>query len=218
MRKLNRPLAPSCLQSLKISSPTSWNLSEQDKELIWQSLNAMQNFFCVYCEGAFIDKKCHIEHLVPRHILKKIKGRSIYEWDNLFGSCDNKEHCGRYKDDVVTDYDPQNLIKPDIEDSSLYLSFSPTGYVQGKSDLDESDSKKACETIRVLNLDSPRLRNLRAKKIAEYQMQYIAIVELIQSSLDNPEDTKYLGEQMADLKNAIVNDEYYTAVIQNTLG
>lgn len=65
MRKLNRPSAPSCLKTLKASNPASWILSDQDKNSIWQSLNCMQNNFCVYCEGATLENKCHIEHLVP---------------------------------------------------------------------------------------------------------------------------------------------------------
>lgn len=111
------------------------------------------------------------------------------------------------------------MIKPDVEDSLLYLSFLPTGHVQGKSGLDESTIIKANETIRVLNLDSPRLKNLRAKKIAEYQMQYLALNELSEcSDLNNLEDKEFLDDQLKAFNINIYNDEYYTAVVQNTLG
>ena len=54
MRKLNRPVAPTCLHKLKKTSPTKWDLEDSDKSEIWQALNIMQNFFCAYCERKLI--------------------------------------------------------------------------------------------------------------------------------------------------------------------
>lgn len=219
MRKLSRPLEPNCLQRLKSSSPTVWNLSQSDKDVIWQSLNAMQSNFCAYCEGALIEKECHIEHLIPQNILKAIRGRSIYEWDNLFGSCDNSEHCGRYKDHIVRDYDSKNLIKPDLDDSSKYLSFLESGSVVVQNNLNTSSEMKAKETIRILNLDCSRLKNLRAKKIGEFQMQYLNLEEIKESiDLTNKEDQAFYDAEMVNFIESIANDEYYTAVRQNTIG
>lgn len=219
MRKLIRPLAPTCLQKLNILSPTSWNLSQSDKDLIWQSLNIMQSYFCVYCDGALIGHECHIEHLIPQNILKITRGRNIYEWDNLFGSCDNSEHCGRYKDHIVKDYNPENLIKPDSEDSSQYLSFLVKGNVVAQSNLEKTFEIKAKETIRVLNLDCPRLRNLRAKKIGEFQMQYLNLEEIRESiDLKSKDDQAFYEAEMMNFRESISENEYYTAVIQNTIG
>ena len=219
MKKLVRPLAPVCLQHLKTLSPTSWNLSQSDKNLIWQSLNTMQSNFCAYCEGALIGSECHIEHLIPQNILKTMRGRSIYEWNNLFGSCDNSEHCGRFKDHIVKDYDSENLIKPDIEDSSQYLSFLESGSVVTQNNLDMSFEIKAKETITVLNLDCPRLKNLRAKKIGEFQMQYLNLEEIRESiDLKNKEDQDFYEAEMVSFIECISKDEYYTAIKQNTIG
>lgn len=219
MKKLSRSFEPICLKTLKSSSPTVWNLSELDKEMIWKSLNIMQSNFCAYCEGKLIEKECHIEHLIPQNILKTIRGRSIYEWDNLFGSCDNSEHCGRYKDHIVKDYDSKNLIKPDLDDGSNYLSFLQSGSVVAQNNLNNSYETKARETIRILNLDCSRLKNLRAKKIGEFQMQYLNLEEIKESmDLRNKEDQAFYEAEMKDFIESITNSEYYTAVRQNTIG
>lgn len=216
MRKLNRPVALTCLHKLKKTSPTKWDLEDSDKSEIWQALNIMQNFFCAYCERKLIGENCHIEHLTPQHILKGLRGRSIYEWDNLFGSCDHPDHCGRYKDDQVTDYDATNLIRPDTEDPARYLAFLPNGHINIKDNLDDNSIIKGRETIRVLNLESTRLVNLRQKKISEFQMRLYELQELIECS-NGEEDGEFIREQTQSLQHDIVVSEYYLAVSQNTL-
>lgn len=215
MKKLNRPVAPNCLKKLKASSPNKWIISDSDKSEIWQALNAMQIFFCAYCERALIEENCHIEHLTPQYILKKLKGRSIYEWSNLFGSCDHSDHCGRYKDEQVTDYDATNLIRPDTEDPARYLVFLPNGHIVIKDNLDESGIIKATETIRVLNLESSRLVNLRQKKISEFQMRLSELRDLIECS-NGEDDEEIIRKEIMSLQHDVANSEYYLAVFQNT--
>jgi len=219
VKKLTRPTPPSCLNRLKKLSPSKWDLSDTDKTEIWLALNNMQNFYCAYCDSKFIDNECHIEHLTPQHILKSLKGRSIYEWDNLFGSCDNDDHCGRYKDHIVTDYDPLNLIKSDIDEPSNYFNFLQNGHVVKSNALDEQATLKAEETIRVLNLDSPRLVNLRAKKIGKFQMEFLILNELIEcSDTNNKRDMLLIDIEKRSFIQNINNDEYFIAVKQNTIG
>ncbi|WNX60304.1 retron Ec78 anti-phage system effector HNH endonuclease PtuB [Acinetobacter baumannii] len=220
MRKLTRLTAPTCLRQLQSISPTKWQLEDSHRSEIWQYLNEMQNNFCAYCESRLLNNACHIEHLIPQEELKKQRGRSIYEWNNLYGSCDNSEHCGRYKDHIVKDYDPENLIKPDSEDSSYYFSFLENGHVIAKSNLAESSENiKAEETIRVLNLDCPRLMNLRAKKIGQFQMEYLVLGELVESSdMNNVDDIEFLKNELEAFNARICCDEYFIAVKQNTIG
>ena len=219
MKKLERSLEPNCFRRLRIEKPNDWVLTNADRVEIWGKLHEMQNRFCAYCESKFVNLNCHIEHLIPQNILKKIPNRSIYEWDNIYGSCDNAQHCGRYKDHKVTNYDSNNLIKADIENASDFLNFLPNGHVSPKQTLRGDFLIKASETIRVLNLDCSRLVNLREKKIGEFQMVFSSLSELIEcADPENLEDKQLLQQELEQFEVDIQNNEYFISVRQNTIG
>lgn len=219
LKKLERSPEPSCFGRLRRSNLDMWCITPEDKADIWSKLNIMQNDFCAYCESKFVDLACHIEHLVPQHILKATRNRSIYEWDNIYGSCDNVEHCGRYKDHIITDYDFNNLIRADTENASDYLDFLPDGHVTPKDNLDCVSRIKAIETIRVLNLDCPRLVNLRYKKIGAFQMLFEELEELRGCiDLQNHDDLDLFNQELIQFDQNINDIEYSISVRQNTIG
>lgn len=116
---------------------------------IWPSLQQMQAGFCAYCECSLDDKK-HVEHFRPRKHFPKL----TFRWDNLFGSCCGTQRCGTFKDNGAGQYNPDELIKPDVDDPDDYLLFLTTGKVIPAQDLEERDLRKAEETIRVFNLNN----------------------------------------------------------------
>jgi uncharacterized protein (TIGR02646 family) len=122
MHKLHRGTAPSCLNQHYRNSGNDWSkVSAADKTQIWKELQAMQDDLCAYCESKITPPKQHIEHFRLRSRFRE----KTFEWSNLFGSCNDKEHCGKHKDNQQ--HEPTDLIKPDEEDPEKLLVFVVDG-------------------------------------------------------------------------------------------
>ncbi len=131
MHLLRRADAPACLANYR-HGVDRWDHtcpSSDEREQIWVQLDAMQHERCAYCEKN-LSRACHIEHFGQRRSYPQ----GTFAWDNLFGSCDRPDSCGRHKDNCGP-YDHADLIKPDVEDPEHYLVFVATGAVQVRSDL-----------------------------------------------------------------------------------
>jgi len=226
MRKLMRGQAPDCLNEC-IGEGKVWNdLTDDQRNQIWFEIQKMQNEFCIYCDSRIIGLKRHIEHFIPQNILKMIQIAKIFEWDNLFGSCNELDHCGKYKDRVVKHYNPanhtcfdttqhylsENLVKPDIEDPYYYFIYSADGNIV-QSNVEEIKFKGS-ESIRVLNLKSSNLINLRRSQIELAKEKYIEIQQICSNEL-LPEQTKI--EVLQAFVEQIKNEPFYCAVKQNTI-
>lgn len=226
MRNLTREQAPNCLDDC-INNNRNWNsLTDAEKDEIWIELNKMQGEFCVYCDSHIIIPRRHIEHFIPQNILKEISISKIFEWDNLFGSCNELDHCGRYKDRVIEhfstirhdSYDSakyylaENLIKPDSDDTSHFFNYSIHGNITLPSNHEYID--KAKETIRVLNLDASNLINLRKNQIEISKAEYIAIQSICEDgSISEDIKVNLLEDFFANIKS----NPFYIAVKQNTI-
>ena len=93
MHQLNRPPAPACLSRYRHGRDTWGAVGPAEKTEIWASLNEMQMSRCAYCEGAFPDNP-HIVHFRQRS--RYVEG--TFDWQNLFGSCNKQDSCGKHKD------------------------------------------------------------------------------------------------------------------------
>lgn len=165
MHKLNRPTAPSCLDKYQHGLNNWGDVSSEDKAEIWLSLHHMQGSRCAYCECE-IDMQdgaqdAHIEHFRQRGRYPQ----STFDWDNLFGSCNRTDSCGKYKDKQTYNY--SDLIKVDDEDPEDYLRFLPDGQMVPKDQLDANQQRRAEETIRVFNLNGA-LRQIRRIHVMGY--------------------------------------------------
>lgn len=163
MHRLNRPLlAPRCLR-LYADCCAPWSdVTSQDKDEIWQSIEAMQRRRCAYCEVQITRQKAHIEHFEQR----SRRADLTFDWENLFGSCNREDSCGRHKDRAV--YAAVDLIKPDRDDAQQFLAFRRDGRVFVSGGLEAVKAKRALETIRVFNLNAPHLVWQRRKTLAGY--------------------------------------------------
>lgn len=203
MKKLNRSLTLVPVRLNNVSYIThNWDdhIKSKHKRKMWEELFKMQNTLCVYCElpaeqdGQY---KGHIEHFYNKGF-KKGQG-SIYKsltfvWDNLFGCCASKDHCGNYKDETPRnnngysrEYDPNLLIKPDIDDPELYLKFLDSGKVEPKTGLQPRQLMIAKETIKALNLDCSTLKESRLNQIQLYKKRLNALnsyTDLTDTELD----------------------------------
>ncbi len=220
MRKLNRPQpAPTALENYNYLAH-DWSSKKPSKAcrtLIWQKFEVMQGQFCAFCERITYQGNGHIEHFF--HKGQKPDGTNPYKhltfvWDNLFGSCGEvtSNTCGHYKDRQGPKgpgaYDPSDLIKPDVEDPSLFLNFLDTGVIEVKKGLSQHNERRAEETIRVLNLTA--LNGVRKRQIDIFKKELTELAK-ISAGLSDAQ----LSQELDRIKDTIRQQEYQTAVLQS---
>ena len=192
MHKLHRGETPSCLKRHHCASGNDWqNVSPEDKAEIWKALQAMQLDRCAYCESKITALKQHIEHFCQRSLFPK----KTFDWSNLFGSCNDQEHCGKHKDNKqhVQLYKPADMIKPDEEDPEKLLLFIVDGTVAIRRNLSPGDQHRAEETIRVFNLNAASLKNQRWQAV----QGYLSLAEM-NSDLSDMEWREYISEELQE--------------------
>lgn len=174
MHKLTRPWPePPALAKAKATLGMSWDdLGTEERDSVRDALLDMQSQRCAYCECSLKGKpdwegdgqrqvwNGHIEHFRRKH--SSFHPELTFEWNNLFYSCMEKSTCGIHKDRVVKSKDECPLvIDPCRENPEDYLIFTRNGRVEARSGLTGQDKKRAEFTIRVFNLNEPRLVNSR---------------------------------------------------------
>ncbi|BCH58343.1 hypothetical protein RvVAR0630_09670 [Agrobacterium vitis] len=165
MHKLERGEAPTCLSTFDYREGHQWgDLSSVQKAEIWQALNAMQGQRCAYCEKDIENKACHIEHFVQRSRDPAL----TFDWRNIFGSCNENDSCGKHKDQKATPYSIADLVKPDDEDAEDLIVFNASGKCAPRKDLTERQRIRACETIRIFNLNRIKLADSRRSHLEGY--------------------------------------------------
>jgi uncharacterized protein (TIGR02646 family) len=192
MHKLHRGEAPSCLKRHHCTPANDWQkVSPEDRTEIWEALQAMQLDRCAYCESKITAPKQHIEHFCPRSRYPQ----KTFDWPNLFGSCNDKEHCGKHKDNkqYVQSYQTTALIKPDEEDPEKLLLFSSDGIIAIRHDLAPEDQHRAAETIRVFKLNAATLINQRRQAV----QGYLSLAEE-QSLFSNTEWREYIDDELKE--------------------
>lgn len=210
MHKLNRgnTEAPQCLSDYDHNTQTWDDFGGECKKRLRAALVQMQGIpgvttedaseygvRCAYCEDA-IHHAGHIEHFRRKN--KKHFPELTFEWNNLFLACGSNDHCGHYKDRRGADaYNPDNLIKPDIEDPEDYLYFHSSGEVRPRVGIDANKELKANETIRVFGLKDQTLTSSRARALKTYKEKLLddldeianwepeLIAEYIQQEIEN---------------------------------
>ncbi|VAW49555.1 hypothetical protein MNBD_GAMMA03-1822 [hydrothermal vent metagenome] len=179
MKKLDRSLAtsPECLGTL-CHTADSWSSSKLKKSEIWSEFNKFQDKFCVYCESRACqnDGSGHIEHFFNKKTYKS----KTFVWNNLFGCCESRNHCGHYKDQILQGghpraYDSNLLLKPDEDDPEDYIQFLIGGKVEPKEGLVSPDLDKAIETIKALCLNHSSLISARKNQITLFSQQMLSL-------------------------------------------
>jgi uncharacterized protein (TIGR02646 family) len=177
MHKLDRGNAtkPACLAQYHYSNHNWDDVSGEHKQEIRVSLIQMQDKRCAYCESAVYNNE-HIEHFRRKNQLHYPK--LTFEWENLFLSCGSTDTCGHYKDRPGADpYNPDHLVKPDVDDPDCYFYFHSNGGVRARSGLNSAQNNRAFETIRVFNLNNPILQAARRRSLRSYQRKEPNILE-----------------------------------------
>lgn len=192
MRKLERGAAPACLASYRHGRDNWGKVTPLEKATIWTALEQMQGLCCAYCESPMITGSRHIEHFYQRDRAPAL----TFAWSNLFGSCNHKASCGKYKDELPT-YRAADLIKPDIDDPEHFLLFVSDGSVAVREKLDQGEHRRAAETIRIFNLNGP-LKHARRNAIAGYIQVEVEALEMLQESIWSREEfDEYIDNVLA---------------------
>tara|TARA_B100000519_G_scaffold198007_1_gene206716 strand:- start:3881 stop:4555 length:675 start_codon:yes stop_codon:yes gene_type:complete len=207
MHKLDRDntAVPPCLSGYHHTTHSWDNCGSKCKKQLRAALVKMQGIpgvttedaseygvRCAYCEDA-IHHAGHIEHFRRKN--KNHFPELTFDWSNLFLACGSKNHCGHYKDrSRANPYNPDDLIKPDVEDPEEYFYFHSSGEVRTRAGIDADKTHKANETIRVFGLDNRTLAGNRARAIKPY---------------------KKMLEEIADWEPELIN-QYIQEEIENT--
>jgi uncharacterized protein (TIGR02646 family) len=173
--------APVCLSHYRHGSHQWTEVSSAEKAEIWIKLDEMQQGRCAYCECALPVQNdsytAHIEHFRQRGRYPQ----GTFDWENLFGSCNRQNSCGKYKDECGV-YNYADLIKPDIEDPEHFFLFVSDGSIAIRQGLSPAEQHRAAETLRILNLDAQRgaLRQMRFSAVQGYVQTAEELAEWIE--------------------------------------
>jgi uncharacterized protein (TIGR02646 family) len=214
MHKLERdPRGPNCLRRYQ-HGLAQWNSATptpDEKVAIWEKLDAMQGRRCAYCEAGISDGARHIEHFRPRGRYPQ----GTFDWTNLFGSCNRQESCGKHKDDrkKCGDYNPDDLIKPDVDDPEDFFLFVSDGTIAIRDGLSDAARRRAEETLRVFNLDAQHgpLRHMRKQAVVGHIQTGEELMALA-AEYPEPEWRPFLESELA--KTA---DLAFATAIKHTL-
>lgn len=197
MHKLDRSqvTAPECLGAWDYRTQTWDDFCNPCKQQVRVALQRMQGRHivandtdddvdvlfgvrCAYCEGPIFHGG-HIEHFRRKNPHLGYP-ELTFAWNNLFFSCDSKEHCGHFKDRRRGEpYDANSLVKPDEDDPDKFLFYHSSGEVRARNreDMSDEDRKRAEETIRVFNLDCPTLRGARRQALNIYRGRHRDVLD-----------------------------------------
>lgn len=145
-------------------SQGGWNAEEFDnkakelKQKIKNLLLTEQGEICCYCEERITADHCHIEHLKPKG--KPEYASLISSYENILCSCNYAQSCGKKKDKEIIPVSPLDKNCEDL------FTYSGRGKIIGKN-------QNACDTIRILNLDSEHF-NIARNKIIETFIESIS--------------------------------------------
>lgn len=210
MHKLARLQAPNCLSAFKHGRDNWSAVTPENKTKIWVDLHKMQGNRCAYCECELQNGKKHIEHFRQKETSKYPQG--TFQWDNLFGSCNNPNSCGIHKDQSGS-YNHLDLIKPDIEDPEKFFLFGFDGTINIREGLTANERQRAQETLRVFNLDAEHgpLRQMREKAAIGYRQTAQEILEMA-NEFDESDWLPLLQEELNAAK-----DLAFVTAIRHTL-
>ncbi|MCG7551650.1 retron Ec78 anti-phage system effector HNH endonuclease PtuB [Pseudoalteromonas sp. Of7M-16] len=213
MKKLVRGCAPLCLSQFR-HGRDKWSVISNNglTNDIWEKLDIMQRGFCAYCECQLSDDntKRHIEHFIQRDLVPSL----TFDWGNLFGSCNNPDRCGKYKDKDPTakKIDLAKVCKPDVMDPKELILFLNSGKVRPRSNLTEQSRELANNTIAVFNLDGDStLENSRKSAIAGEKSLANSYWEMLAED-DTGELAELLEVELLEALNRIKDVEYSTAL------
>ena len=149
------------------------DLTGAQKLEIRNALLNLQKNRCAYCERRTGEERNdgHIEHFRTQ---TGHPGLTM-DWNNMFWSCIDEKCCGKHKDKCLKaagpqrTFDPNDIIHPSTENPDDFLLFVADGTVRPIDGLDEQNTRRATETLRVFQVtDYAMLRKAREDAVRPY--------------------------------------------------
>lgn len=189
MRYIQKSPAPVGFEAWKkANNPTAWSALQNEpkrreegivyysKKELRSELLTEQKHLCCYCQKIIENTiTTVIEHLFPRNGEDKAQGKAkMFDYENLMAACDggsdeNRErkaatksypqYCDKHKDEDLL---PLSPLQPDVESRLTYLQIGLDEIIISPVSEDDSEAKRA---IEILNLNTPKLKNLRGNAI-----------------------------------------------------
>jgi len=209
LHRLNRGAVPPCLAKYRHGRDNWSSLTAIDRAEIWQALERMQGKRCAYCEADIADGRRHIEHFVQKGRVSRV----TFLWDNLFGSCNREDTCGKHKDHAAGHYNSEDLIKPDIDDPDDFFVFVADGTIQLRQGISAEQQRRAEETLRIFNLDAEHGALRRMRQAAT--TGYLQTAEELWSLVDEFSDEEW--QQLLDEELAAIAHHSFVTAIRHTL-
>lgn len=168
---------PQCFSSFKIKyKPHSYQDDCNDYELkscLRKALIEEQKYQCFYCEKKIINEpsKVHIDHIKQRDIYHKLE----CTYSNMALSCEDKNHCGKYKDKQAI-WDDTKFLRIILENTELqekvsdFFIYRSNGEVSVKKSLSVDEQTRAINTIEYLNLNHKDLVSTRENIFFQLEM------------------------------------------------
>ena len=140
--------------SLNAGRPIDWATSHA-KAILRTALREIAYGKCVYCESA-LEVTTYLE--VEHYVAKTVTPALAFEWTNLLPAC-------RLCNNAKGEQDHKGaLLKPDAEDPEPYFWIHPdTGKLEPHPQLNDIQSRRANETIRICDLQRPDLCTKRVE-------------------------------------------------------
>lgn len=180
MKKVRKTPGPNALTRYAATHPNdSWDHfrdfdSGESYREVREQLRDDQGGLCAYCERKPHESKEQVEHFVP----KSTPGQNwALDWDNLLMVCDGgsqgkhprpanlscDQHRNHWEQTHATGQNPLNPLQLDAFPSRF--TFRKSDYTIQPSDPSDNE---ALETIKILNLNCPRLVDQREALLNDY--------------------------------------------------
>lgn len=182
MRYILKKSSPLAFEKWKVDKrPTYWYKPKgYPKHKLREALLIEQGHLCCYCQQRIEnEEKTVIEHFYPRNGADKAMGLAkMFDYDNLFAACDGGAHdneernkrglapssyplyCDKEKGFKLL---PLSPLEPTVEVRFKYVDI---GLDEVRISPTVNTDQDAIDTIGILNLDTPKLKNLRGQAIA----------------------------------------------------
>lgn len=163
MRKVNKGTQPQELSDfLEREKPTNWDcIHDAENQAVYtickEALLKEQCGLSGYTERIINANNVHIDHFKKKGMFREF----TFNWNNFVLDEHNSNFGADYKDKNVKIEDYQFLINPNLEDPHEYLTYQIDGKIIPLNDLTGNKKAKAETTIRLFNLNYPKLVNQR---------------------------------------------------------
>lgn len=149
------------------ANPADWDwgeLKNPEKDDLRKALLEEQGYICCYCNRGLEGILTKIEHFFAKKADKYPS--KMFDYENILIACHGGEKDPRprflYCDSAKGDKEPPP-ISPLQENCEDYFQFTTTGKIKAKG-----NHPDAVATIKLLNLDNPKLNELRLAAIDTY--------------------------------------------------